>query len=245
VNYQKALEIFESAKNKASGKPIANNTRIVKRDNALAIRLHETDVLTIHPDNSVTYNTGGWKTVTTKERLNSYGPARIYSNRGTWLLSVAGKEYVFADGLTISADGNVSGAGELSDKANEAKLRKAAGNYAKAFVDALFEGKIGKPGAGDCFYCGMHEVQTGKPLGELNRDASHIQTHLEEGYFVPSLLVNAMEMFGASIAAKQTAWAFMSGETQHAFSKDRGSFIAAQIQKIIRRYVQRQLGIAA
>jgi hypothetical protein len=47
--------------------------------------VHTHDVLTFYPDGSVSINAGGWETVTTKERINSYLPGdwRVYSDRGT------------------------------------------------------------------------------------------------------------------------------------------------------------------
>jgi hypothetical protein len=91
----------------------------------------------------------------------------------------------------------------------------------------------------------MMKDSAGVPLGELTKDKSHIESHIEENYFVPSLLVNALKAFGASVAAEQTAHAFMQGKLEYAYSKNRGDFIAAQIQKNIRRYCLRQLGLSA
>jgi hypothetical protein len=50
---------------------------------AYAVRLYSTDVITIHRDGTFTLRTGGWNTVTTKDRMNSYGPARVHSEGGT------------------------------------------------------------------------------------------------------------------------------------------------------------------
>jgi hypothetical protein len=63
---------------------LGNNTYLYPRGNGYAIRYHYTDVVTIHPDGTFTLSTGGWETTTTKQRINGYGPARVYSERGVW-----------------------------------------------------------------------------------------------------------------------------------------------------------------
>lgn len=45
----------------------------------MAVRLHNTDVVTYHPDGTATLYTGGWMTVTTKDRINAWSPARVSS----------------------------------------------------------------------------------------------------------------------------------------------------------------------
>src|SRR5207249_5341140 len=50
---------------------IANNTRLVRRAaDRLAVRLHRTDVVTFYADGRITLSTGGWETVTTRDRIN-------------------------------------------------------------------------------------------------------------------------------------------------------------------------------
>src|SRR5439155_16066680 len=39
-------------------------------DGTVAVRYHRTDVATLHPDGTVTLRTGGWRTVTTRRRIN-------------------------------------------------------------------------------------------------------------------------------------------------------------------------------
>ena len=50
----------------------------------IAVRCHETNVVTIHENGNYTLHTGGWSTVTTKSRINEYSPARIYQKKGVW-----------------------------------------------------------------------------------------------------------------------------------------------------------------
>lgn len=94
---------------------VANNTfRFVRpEDGATVIRLHRTDIVQTYVDGRVKLNTGGWQTVTTKDRLNSFAPCRIYSEKGVWLVSYHSRVYAYADGIILHPDGRVEGAGEV------------------------------------------------------------------------------------------------------------------------------------
>lgn len=90
-------------------KKIGNNTYLRRVDGGIAVRLHATDVVTIHPDGSYTLNTGGWWTVTTKERINAYSPARLSQRRGEWYLLTPAGEVKYWDGVRVDGAGNVVG----------------------------------------------------------------------------------------------------------------------------------------
>lgn len=69
-----------------------------------AIRLHSTDVVEIYPDNSVKLFSGGFRTVTTKQRINSFSPLGVYQFSRTWYLT---PDVEFYEGVHISADGTI------------------------------------------------------------------------------------------------------------------------------------------
>jgi hypothetical protein len=81
---------------------LAHNTWIERDGDDVAVRLHATRILTFHADGSFTVNSGGWRTVTTKQRLNALMPAgyRVFSERYAWKLSTPGGVYDFEDGDT-------------------------------------------------------------------------------------------------------------------------------------------------
>jgi hypothetical protein len=83
-NYEDAKSLFKKARFPKRGKPLQNNTRLYKRGEDYAVRLHRTDVVTYHPDGSWTVNAGGWQTVTTADRINRYSPISMRSNGGTY-----------------------------------------------------------------------------------------------------------------------------------------------------------------
>jgi hypothetical protein len=48
------------------------------------VRLHNTNIVVFHDDGRVTLHTGGYRTVTTKERINQFISGRVYSDRFNW-----------------------------------------------------------------------------------------------------------------------------------------------------------------
>jgi hypothetical protein len=95
-------------------KRVARNTvRYTRTDGTIVWRLHRTDVVTKHPDGTFTLNTGGWETVTTKDRINNYSPARVFQKNHAWF--VAGRKpdgsydwdnvTPFYDGMKVDARG--------------------------------------------------------------------------------------------------------------------------------------------
>ena len=75
---------------------------------AYGIRLHNTYVVIYHESGRVELRSGGWETVTTKDRMNSFSPFRVGSNGGEWDVrgyprSIDGAR--FSDGMTSDPDG--------------------------------------------------------------------------------------------------------------------------------------------
>jgi hypothetical protein len=102
INYADARDFLG---NRLSRK-IAHNTYVELRGgNTFAIRFHQTDVVTYHPDGQIILNTGGWQTVTTKARLNTFSPARVYSDRRQWFVSTSNCQHrPFFDGMNVGAE---------------------------------------------------------------------------------------------------------------------------------------------
>lgn len=258
MNYQTADSKLQG-RNKLSRK-IGNNTYLERRNSshpkytgipAIAIRLHGTDIVTFYASGDVELNSGGWKTPTTKQRINEFLEGySISQDRGVWYVSSYDIGLhspsrwkalgVFKDHMLISPDGTITGMEPLSDGKKLLKLRKTVNQYATDYIEAFFKGDIPAPGPGDCFYCGLREVKTGKPLGEANRDGSHLLSHIEEKYYVPSLLVNAMQALPHS---KVMEWALADKWNNPTHEKSYiPDFTYGQLKKILARYILRQLG---
>lgn len=89
-------------------KKIDNNTYAERKPNgSIAIRLHETDVLTYLPTGVIIYDTGGYYTATTKARLNKYAPVGVYQKKREWYFeddSTFHDGSVYYDGAVYSSE---------------------------------------------------------------------------------------------------------------------------------------------
>ena len=109
LTYTKAATLFAKARDKDKGAALERHTRLVQTgEGDFAVKYHATPVVTIHKDCTYTLKTGGWRTATTKKRINDYSPARVYQRKGEWLLCPgASGEVVFMDGVRVSSNSYV------------------------------------------------------------------------------------------------------------------------------------------
>lgn len=230
-----------------SERPLANHTRIARRDDgAIVITLHSTGVVTYFPREltnppAVVLRSGGWLTSTTKERLNAHCPEgfRVWSERGQWYLYKVPvgdppERWPWAEGITIDEAGQVYNAGEPSEAERLKLLGKAIRKYVQKYVKSLLAGAIPAPSAGDCWYC----------AGNWG-DPGHVQQHLDEDYFVPSLLVRAIEQYPVCIISQcrlGELWNYApaSEGNPHAFD----DILARDVKSSLTRYLKHCLGIA-
>ena len=85
MTYEQAQEIFATARNKEAGKPVGHNTRLHLLDNGnYAIRFWNTNIVVIRKDGNYVLNSGGWRTMTTKDRINSFAPCLISQTNYIW-----------------------------------------------------------------------------------------------------------------------------------------------------------------
>jgi hypothetical protein len=82
-------------------KKLKNNTYLTRIDSeTIGVQLHNTIVVTIHSDGTYTLNSGGWQTVTTKQRINEYCPVRVSQRKHQWY--VGDEEMPFKDGMRVT-----------------------------------------------------------------------------------------------------------------------------------------------
>lgn len=169
---------------------VGNNTVHIKyADGTEAIRLHDTDIVT-YASNKIILSSGGWRTRTTKDRIND----RIYrfgisinQNNNVWYIGKG----VFYDGITFDNEGN-----QLSEiKPDTQKEVKEIKKRIAKFVKGITKDNLPYPDGGDCWYCSMY-TEKGNSLGDSFNDTDHLLSHLEENYIHGSLLVNAMRESG-------------------------------------------------
>jgi len=220
----------------SQSRKLANNTTLLRiNPSTIAVKLHSTNVITFHADGRIVFDSGGWKTPTTKERMNSFSPARVSQSQGTWEITIADAAANYADGITWTGR-KWTGTGE--DPKTAVKLTRRAAKFARDYMNAFDAGEVPAPSNGDCWGCLMTAKDGTTPMG----GADHILSHFEEHYFVPSLLARAIERFAVSQAAKayiSDKWAGTSnGDYFASIGRD-------QLYKSLYRYVKAELGLAA
>lgn len=59
-----------------------------RSDGKIAVKYHDTDIVTYYPNSRIQLSNGGWQTPSTKQNLNSYSPFHIRQEKGVWYVSV-------------------------------------------------------------------------------------------------------------------------------------------------------------
>jgi len=86
MNYAEAVSMVHGKTNRKERK-IGNNTYAeIGYDDSVSIRLHGTAVVRFYPNGLVKLNSGGWRTSTTKDRINKYSPVKVYQKKYEWYL---------------------------------------------------------------------------------------------------------------------------------------------------------------
>ena len=162
------------------------------KDGTKAIRYHDTDVVTFLVDESVVLDSGGFRTVTTKDRINEYSPVKLYQVKGVWYINTdVERDVVFYDGITFDKEGNLVGNQIEFDHKKTNKVKRQIAKYIKLLDDME---EIPFPNSGDCWDCCMVN-EDGKTMGDLS-NSDHLEKHLKENYLHGSIIVNAMRERG-------------------------------------------------
>lgn len=190
---------LKSARN-GMDRPIANNTRLIRRsDDAIAIRLHQTDVVTMHRDGGHTLSSGGWETVTTQDRISSCGfsvGASYIRWLPGWVVPEPGcggpwyapedKRHIFFSGIHFDANGrctNSKGTVAEARIEHEEEVRETRAAVAKGVGFARFAANELERTAMDAdpLYC----------AGCAN-GGSCTEEHLHEREVPPSMILRAV-----------------------------------------------------
>ena len=161
---------------------LAHATYMREENGIKSLRYHDTDVVVIDVGRGhYTLNSGGWRTKTTKDRINAHINGYINQDKGVWYYNPpdGGQKVKFTDGMVIDTHGDVvSGGAPVGDDQRTKELRKGI----KRLVDMITEDNLPVPADGDCLIC----------KGIFREKTSCLEIHVEEGYLHGSLLVNAM-----------------------------------------------------
>ncbi len=104
TTYSEALDALKGR----GSRTIAHNTRlgIIGNGEAIGLWLHATCIVTFNRDGSIALRTGGWQTVTTKDRLNRVARAHgwsVFAKACVWYIAHrSGTEFEFEEGFAIS-----------------------------------------------------------------------------------------------------------------------------------------------
>lgn len=236
------------------GKPqkVERNThKFTRGDGATVYRLHFTDIVIIHADGSFELNSGGWKTKTTKERINNYIPRGwcVFSDRGIWFVQrnktaihwEGGERVPFADGIKLpqALDKHLSSdkahAKDDANVAKQKKLKKQISDFVNAKIP--LKGALPHPSNGDCWYCSTFAAEPANVPGNYvatqspkPADPEHLLNHVREKYMHGSLIVNALRFAG-----------FRDESLSFYFA---GHF-NGRVRQALKRYLGRKLGLAS
>ena len=180
---------------------VANNTfQYTTQEGDTVYRLHNTDIITYHADGErITLNTGGWKTPTTKDRMNKYLPAghHIWQEEGIWYLHTPEWTIVFPQKeLTWNLAQKEPPANAMTRK-SALRLKKLVNAYMVKVRGLVKANKLPKPSPGDCFICQCEPgLSFRSPDADPLKDNGHIISHLEEKYVHGHLIYNALKWAG-------------------------------------------------
>jgi hypothetical protein len=107
-------------------KKIGFETYIVRIDDyEIAIKHYRTNIMVIDVTNTITIDAGGYRTKTTKDRLNQFlrcRGAQISQKKGNWYIHGSNGDFEFVDGTEIHGDGYVVLPKEKGEKRNDDDL---------------------------------------------------------------------------------------------------------------------------
>ncbi len=196
MNYEEARSLLVDARGKERAtKKLAHNTYLRREGSDFVIRLHATDIITYHADGSITLDSGGWQTVTTKDRFNRFVDGfRVSSEKSVWYLHKIGEWQspvsAFYDRMTFASDGTMVTEVLVNDDAELRKMKRAIRGYVDLYTNEriaeLVEGARAGDHRGDCFFCQM--LDTGAN--------DHLLSHIEESYVMVSTIVRALHHVG-------------------------------------------------
>lgn len=229
----------------------ATYVRLDEASGDYVVKYHDTDIvrlLATSPLGHPTYKlyAGDWQTHMTKDRINEYTGARIFTEAGFWYIGGS----VFRDN-TVVHDGKllpefVMKKEDLTEFKRKARaLDRAIKRYCRGFVDSCIADKeIPQPGPGDCWPCHMVPVDKSNPKLEF-MGFSHLIEHMVDEYYVGSLLVRALserhnpaawqtgDIQGDVATRVSKDWGYMMGDV----SRGRETYY---FYKTLRRYFGRR-----
>ena len=88
MTYAEMLALVRVKNNRKQRKIDNNTTAYIEYDDSVSVELHSTKVVVLYPNGLVKLQTGGWQTVTTKDRMNQYSPVYVQQRKGEWYVKI-------------------------------------------------------------------------------------------------------------------------------------------------------------
>lgn len=227
----------EIARGRHGQKKVAHNTYLHRvTPSCIAVRLHQTDIILFHANGTATLNSGGWRTVTTKERLNRFSPAGIGQENGLWYVYPRGSRhrFIFEDGINVNVHGKPIGVKADTSRVESAKrkLDQTVSRYIKGYLDHVKKNGLSDPSSGDCWGCFMKvEGEENSPPGEKQfMGVDHLFSHFKEKYYVPSLLWRAV--LQARPGDPRFVWAMMKSDAGQGNTDLMGRYLRTYFMKL-------------
>ena len=191
-------DLLEGIEGVVYSRKIARNTVLFRlQDGTYCVKYHNTIVVKKTPNGEITLNSGGFYTVTTKARFLEYGHVGLTQKNGVWYMPDGS---LFYDGIVVTSKPPELGQyGMKTTIVSEVKKPDESAVIAmkkkiKAYTMLITPENLPMPGPGDCLYC--RQTDKGISLGDATKNHDHLLSHLEEGYVIGSLIVNAMKEKG-------------------------------------------------
>jgi hypothetical protein len=156
-----------------------NTLKIDFENGSSSIRFHNTDIITFNPDNTIVLNSGGYRTPTTKDRINKFSPVRLYQNKGFWYFNGGS---LFYDNCIINNEGKLLSK-PLNNEKTENKVKKLKKQISD-YCNLITKDNLPLPEPGDCWLCLFMDKE--------GKETDHLLTHIREKYLHGSIIVNAM-----------------------------------------------------
>jgi len=78
MTHSEATQLVRGKTNRDRRKIGNNLWGFIRTDGAVAIMLHSTYIVILYPDGTAMVNSGGYRTHTTKKRINQFSPIKVY-----------------------------------------------------------------------------------------------------------------------------------------------------------------------
>ena len=235
-------QLLQGVEGAVYSRKVARNTVLYRlADGTECVKYHDTVVVQKTPQGVITLHSGGFRTMTTKDRFFQFGKVPITQKLGVWYMPDGS---AFYDGVQVMIDEKARNQYEgryvilspVKETNEEAVIAMKA--RIKKFALLITKDNLPIPSSGDCWHCAMvtassnNPSRVGKTLGDAIGDNDHLLSHLEEGYVHGSLIVNAMREHGY-------------GDQQIGFfyhGAGRGDdYFLTSIRKAVRKYFERRL----